>query len=111
MLEKEALPVTEEPIDNRPSVTEETPVEETLDEKEPVVEELVVKEPVVEEQQPLTADQFSSALTTLTGRAKTAGLRPLRIMATAYIQQGLSMIDGLLGAFDESDEKKKKKDQ
>jgi hypothetical protein len=104
MVKKEALPVTEEP-------TEETPDEKTLDEKEPVVEEIVVKEPVAEEQQPLTADQFSSALTTLTGRAKTAGLRPLRIMATAYIQQGLSMIDGLLGAFDESDEKKKKKDQ
>ena len=105
MLEKEALPVTEEP-------TEETPVEETLDEKEPVAEEPVVKEPVVEEPQPLTADQFSTALTTLTGRAKTAGLRPLRIMASAYIQQGLSMIDGLLGAFEEDDdEKKKKKDQ
>jgi hypothetical protein len=104
MVKKEALPVTEEP-------TEETPDEKALDEKEPVVEEIVVKEPVAEEQQPLTADQFSSALTTLTGRAKTAGLRPLRIMATAYIQQGLSMIDGLLGAFDESDEKKKKKDQ
>ena len=104
MVKKEALPVTEEP-------TEETPDEKTLDEKEPVVEEIVVKEPVAEEQQPLTADQFSSALTTLTGRAKTAGLRPLRIMATAYIQQGLSMIDGLLGAFDDGDEKKKKKDQ
>jgi len=105
MLEKEALPVTEEP-------TEETPVEETLDEKEPVAEEPVVKEPVVEEQQPLTADQFSTALNTLTGRAKTAGLRPLRMMASAYIQQGLSMIDGLLGAFEEDDdEKKKKKDQ
>ena len=106
MPDKEALPVTEEPVDNRPSVTEETPDEETLDEKVPVV-----KEPVVEEQQPLTADQFSTALTTLTGRAKTAGLRPLRMMASAYIQQGLSMIDGLLGAFDDDDEKKKKKDQ
>ena len=105
MPDKEALPVTEEPVDNRPSVTEETPDEDTLDEKVPVV-----KEPVVEEQQPLTADQFSTALTTLTGRARKAGLRPIQMMASAYIQQGLSMIDGLLGAF-EDDEKKKKKDQ
>ena len=101
MPDKEALPVTEEPVDNRPSVTEETPDEDTLDEKVPVVEE----------QQPLTADQFSTALTTLTGRARKAGLRPIQMMASAYIQQGLSMIDGLLGAFDDDDEKKKKKDQ
>jgi len=101
MPDKEALPVTEEPVDNRPSVTEETPDEDTLDEKVPVVEE----------QQPLTADQFSTALTTLTGRARKAGLRPIQMMASAYIQQGLSVIDGLLGAFDDDDEKKKKKDQ
>jgi len=110
MPDKEALPVTEEPVDNRPSVMEETPDEKTLDEA-PVVKAPVVEGPVAEEQQPLTADQFSSALNTLTGRAKTAGLRPLRMMASAYIQQGLSMIDGLLGAFDDDDEKKKKKDQ
>ena len=101
MPDKEVLPVTEEPVDNRPSVTEETPDEDTLDEKVPVVEE----------QQPLTADQFSTALTTLTGRARKAGLRPIQMMASAYIQQGLSVIDGLLGAFDDDDEKKKKKDQ
>ena len=95
MLEKEPLAVTEEST------------EKTLDEEAPVVEE-----PVVEEPRALTADEFSTALNTLTGRAKAAGLRPLRMMASAYIQQGLSMIDGLLGAFEEDDdEKKKKKDQ
>ena len=110
MLEKEPLAVTEESTEK--TLDEEAPVVE-----EPVVEELVaeapvVEEPVAEEQQPLTADQFSTALNTLTGRAKTAGLRPLRMMASAYIQQGLSMIDGVLGAFEEDDdEKKKKKDQ
>ena len=92
MLEKEALQATEEST------------EKTLGEEAPVV-----KEPVVEEPQPLTADQFSTALTTLTGRARKAGLRPIQMMASAYIQQGLSMIDGLLGAFDDDDEKKKKK--
>ena len=104
MPDKEALPVTEEP-------TEETPDEKTLDEEAPVVKEPVVEEPVVEEPRVLTADEFSTALTTLTGRARKAGLRPIRMMASAYIQQGLNMIDGLLGAFDDGDEKKKKKDQ
>ena len=94
MLEKETLQATEEST------------EKTLGEAAPVVEEPVVEEPRV-----LTADEFSTALTTLTGRARKAGLRPIRMMATAYIQQGLSMIDGLLGAFDDGDEKKKKKDQ
>ena len=100
MLEKEALQATEEST------------EKTLGEEAPVVKEPVVEEPVVEEPQPLTADQFSTALTTLTGRARKAGLRPIQMLASAYIQQGLSMIDGLLGAFDDDDEKKKKnKDQ
>ena len=94
MLEKEALEATEEP-------TEETPDEETPDEEASVVEE----------RQPLTSEQFSAGLTTLVTRAKTAGLRPIRMMATTYLAQGLSMIDGLLSALDESDQKKKKKDQ
>ena len=94
MLEKETLQATEEST------------EKTLGEEAPVVEEPVGEEPRV-----LTADEFSTALTTLTGRARKAGLRPIRMMATAYIQQGLAMIDGLLGAFDDGDEKKKKKDQ
>ena len=93
MLEKEAPQATEEPT------------EETLDEEAPVVEA-----PVVEERQPLTADQFSTGLTTLVTRAREAGLRPIQMMASAYLAQGLSMIDGLLSAFDESDQKKKKKD-
>ena len=92
MLEKEAPQATEEPI-------EEAPEEEA-----PVVEASVVEEP-----QPLTSEQFSTALSTLTTRAKQAGLRPIQMMASSYIAQGLSMIDGLLDAFDENGQKKKKK--
>jgi G3E family GTPase len=101
MLEKEALQATEEPTEEAPD--EETPDEETPDEETPDEKTLVV-----EEQQPLTSEQFSAALTTLVTRAKQAGLRPIQMMASTYIAQGLSMIDGLLGAFDESDQKKKK---
>ena len=95
MLEKEAPQATEEPI--------EEPTEEATEEA-PVVEASVVEEP-----QPLTAEQFSTALSTLTTRAKEAGLRPIQMMASSYIAQGLSMIDGLLDAFDENGQKKKKK--
>ena len=105
MLEKEALEATEEPT------------EEALDEEAPVVEASVTAgeitaplppRPVVEERQPLTSEQFSAALTTLVTRAKQAGLRPIQMMASTYLAQGLSMIDGLLGAFDEGNQKKKK---
>ncbi len=97
MLEKEAPQATEEPI-------EEAPEEEAPEEEAPVVEASVVEEP-----QPLTSEQFSTALSTLTTRAKQAGLRPIQMMASSYIAQGLSMIDGLLDAFDENGQKKKKK--
>ena len=109
MLEKEAPQATEEPT--------EEPTEEAPDEEAPVVEASVTAgeitaplppRPVVEERQPLTAEQFSTALSTLTTRAKEAGLRPIQMMASTYLAQGLSMIDGLLGAFDEGNQKKKK---
>ena len=96
MLEKEAPQATEEPTEE---ATEEALDEETPDEEASVVEE----------RHPLTSEQFSAGLTTLVTRAKQAGLRPIQMMASTYLAQGLSMIDGLLGAFDESDEKKKKK--
>mgnify|MGYP005831257331 CR=1 FL=1 len=112
MLEKEALEATEEP-------TEETPDEEALDSgklderkrrlaRRAARTDRREEAPVVEEQQPLTSEQFSAALTTLVTRAKQAGLRPIQMMASTYLAQGLSMIDGLLGALDESDQKKKK---
>ena len=118
MLEKEALEATEEPTEE--ALDEEAPDEEALDSgklderkhrlaRRAARTDRREEAPVVEERQPLTSEQFSTALTTLVTRAKTAGLRPIRMMATTYLAQGLSMIDGLLGAFDESDQKKKKK--
>lgn len=84
------------PEKDAPQTTEKPTNEETLDDEAPVVEE----------PQPFTAEQFSAALDTLVTRAKEAGLRPIRMMASAYIAQGLSMVDGLLGAFEGSDKKK-----
>ena len=120
MLEKEAPQATEEPTEEPTEEATEEPLDEEaldsgkLDDRKRRLTRRAARTdrreeaPVVEEQQPLTSEQFSAALTTLVTRAKTAGLRPIRMMATTYLAQGLSMIDGLLGAFDESDQKKKK---
>ena len=106
MLEKEAPQATEEPTEEAPE--EEAPVVEASVTAGEITAPLPPR-PVVEERQPLTAEQFSTALSTLTTRAKQAGLRPIQMMASSYIAQGLSMIDGLLDAFDENGQKKKKK--
>ena len=123
MLEKEAPQATEEPIEEPiEEATEEAPGEETLDSgklddrkhrlaRRAARTNKKEEASAVEERQPLTSEQFSEALTTLVTRAKQAGLRPIQMMASSYIAQGLSMIDGLLDAFDENGQKKKKKDQ
>jgi type IV secretory pathway VirB10-like protein len=122
MLEKEAPQATEEPIEEpieepTEEVTEEALDSGKLDDRKHRLARRAARADkkeeasAVEEPQPLTAEQFSTALSTLTTRAKQAGLRPIQMMASSYIAQGLSMIDGLLDAFDENGQKKKKKDQ
>ena len=49
---------------------------------------------------PLTSQEFTEALDMLVARARTAGLRPLQIMAATYVRQSMGLIDGLLAALD-----------
>lgn len=74
----------------------EEPAEETL-----AVEKKDEKAP------PITADQFSAALAELVTLARAAGLRPVQMMLSTYVKQGMSVIDGLLGALEGSSQKKK----
>jgi hypothetical protein len=57
---------------------------------------------------PMTKDEFTASLDQLVERARSAGIRPLQIMAATYVKQGMSMIDGLLGAFETRTEAKVK---
>ena len=59
---------------------------------------------------PLTSQEFTEALDMLVARARTAGLRPLQIMARTYVRQSMGLIDGLLAALDGDKDKKDKKD-
>ena len=54
------------------------------------------EEPVL----PLTSQEFADALDKLVAQARTAGLRPLQIMAATYVRQSMGLIDGLLAALD-----------
>jgi len=83
MPENEAPQTIEEP-------TEETPAVEKRD-----------------EETPLTAEQFSATLTELVTRARAAGLRPVQMMISSYVKQGMSVMDGLLGALEGINQKKK----
>lgn len=56
---------------------------------------------------PFTAEEFADSLAELKDRARAAGLKPVRMMLTSYLNQGLSMIDGLLDSME--DPKKKSK--
>jgi len=78
---------------NPPSPEEELPVAPT---EEPGKDEL-----------PFTAEEFAVSLTELKDKARAAGLRPVRMMLTSYLNQGLSMVDGLLNSME--DPKKKGK--
>ena len=90
--------------------TEEPPVVEG-----PVAEEPVVEKPVVEkkdeeekdEEASLTAEQFSATLAELVTRARAAGLRPVQMMISSYVKQGMSVMDGLLSALEGITQKKK----
>ena len=66
--------------------------------EEPAEEAQIVEKE--NEEMPLTAEQFSTALGELVTRAKAAGLRPVQMMISAYVKQGMSAIDGLLGSLE-----------
>jgi hypothetical protein len=95
--------------------TEEPPVVEGPVAEEPVVEKPVVEKPVVEkkdeeekdEEASLTAEQFSATLAELVTRARAAGLRPVQMMISSYVKQGMSVMDGLLSALEGITQKKK----
>jgi len=59
---------------------------------------------------PLTSEQFKEAFHELIERGKAAGVRPFQVMASAYVRQGMSLIDSVLGSFedDRQDEPKPK---
>jgi hypothetical protein len=64
--------------------------------------------PDEDEAEPLTTDQLVESFEELITRGRDAGFRPLRVLAATYIKQGLAVVDGVLGAFEEGKKGKKK---
>ena len=92
-------PGTESPTAVKEAVVEDAPVEDEV---------TVEKEPVLTiEGQTINPTELAESLVELKDRAKAAGLRPIQNMVVSYLNQGLSMVDGLL----ESLEGSKKKDK
>ena len=64
----------------------------------------VKAEPLV----PLTAEEVAAKVEQIVTRVKEVGLRaPLRALFTPYAKQVTSVLDGVLGAFDDGPPKKK----
>jgi hypothetical protein len=64
--------------------------------------------PDEDEAEPLTTDQLVESFEELITRGRDAGFRPLRVLAATYIKQGLAVVDGVLGAFEDGKKGKKK---
>jgi|TARA_R100000687_G_C6363673_1_gene124637 hypothetical protein len=92
-----------------PGTESPTAVKEAVVEEAPVEDEVTVEEkPVLTiEGQTINPTELAESLVELKDRAKAAGLRPIQNMVVSYLNQGLSMVDGLL----ESLEGSKKKDK
>mgnify|MGYP001566091383 CR=1 FL=1 len=59
------------------------------------------------EAKPSTSEELSDSLNKLLAHAKAAGLRPVQELVANYTKLGLGVLDSLLGALDEGEEKKK----
>ena len=62
-----------------------------------------------EPEAPLTSQEFMASFDALVKRAKAAGVRPLEVMATTYLKQGMGLLDGMLAALEEGKDKETKK--
>lgn len=81
------------------------------DEKHPIAETKAPKEVEIEPAQddPLTKAQFSAQIERLAERARRTGFNPIQAMFQSYARQGMSILDGLLVALENTDSPKKKK--
>ncbi len=96
-------PGTESPTAVKEAVVEEAPVEE-----EATVEATVEKEPVLTlEGKTISPSELAESLVELKDRAKAAGIRPVQNMVLSYLNQGLAMVDGLLGSLEGKNKKDK----
>ena len=100
--EPQSVPLT---VASNDEVLEEWAVEQDA----PVEDEVTAeKKPVLTlEGKTISPSELAESLVELKDRAKAAGMRPIQNMVISYINQGLSMVDGLL----ESLEGSKKKDK
>ena len=66
------------------------------------------EEPVLTlEGKAISPSELAESLIELKDRAKAAGMRPIQNMVVSYINQGLSMVDGLLESLEGSKKKGK----
>ena len=88
-----------EPADT-PGTESPTAVKEALVEEAPVEEETL-------DGQTISPSELAESLVELKDRAKAAGIRPVQNMVLSYLNQGLAMVDGLLGSLEGKNKKDK----
>ena len=96
---------TDTPVTESPAAVKEAVVEEA-----PVVEEVIVEEKpllTIEGQDGISPSELVESLVELKDRAKAAGIRPVQNMVLSYLNQGLAMVDGLLGSLEGKNKKDK----
>ena len=100
--------------DFKPKQPTDSPTHEAMRQAS-VVEEAPVEDEVTAEEKPvltlegntISPSELAESLVELKDRAKAAGMRPIQNMVVSYINQGLSMVDGLLESLEGSKKKGK----
>ena len=99
--------MSDDPQEDEVPDEEGTPAEEAVSEEESEDKPTAPKaEDADDDDEPFSVDKLRAEFDEIGSRAKSAGLKPLRHMVRAYIDQTLDAVDGLLSALEGNKRKK-----
>ena len=99
--------MSDDPQEDQVPDEEGTPAEEAVSEEESEDKPVAPKaEDADADDEPFSVDKLRAEFDEIGSRAKSAGLKPLRHMVRAYIDQTLDAVDGLLSALEGNKRKK-----
>ena len=103
--------MSDDPQEDQVPDEEGTPAEEAVSEEESEDKPAAPKaEDADADDEPFSVENLRAEMGEIGTRAKSAGLKPLRHMVRAYIDQTLDAVDGLLSALEGKGNKRKKGD-
>ena len=103
--------MNDDPQEDQVPDEEGTPAEEAVSEEESEDKPVTPKaEDADDDDVPFSVENLRAEIDEIGTRAKSAGLKPLRHMVRAYIDQTLDAVDGLLSALEGKGNKRKKGD-